>query len=804
MEPLTLQLRHGHDEAIECWDDDGELECDEDIQLRTASRATSVTNSSFRRSEHRDSISSRHSARSDLDSNAGDGEDWQVPLLDNDDQVTKMAIASATRAGIPLPADVPKSALVGGSIKRLGRRSPKKTPTDDWSEDVEFPGPDGTLELKQPQESTFPELLQPVSSTATSPVKSNPAPWNDDIPSSLQSISAKLHGFRDEDDDGLDLGDIPTIKVPKARSPQKTASPIPAEPEVEDFGQDFELPAGNSPLQLSSKKPNDKTSSPVLDDFDLDWSEGSIGVRFGGTARDRPSNASSSMSVVSPSISSNLTMASDDDFLDGLVIPQEPLDLNTTLRKKQDVNSADITGNSHKPHADQESSGLDDFFSGLETEGDNALTGKRQSLNPNIKYKSERPESAARQSGTTITFTPSSGSPKTRLPRLSDHSRSHSTHLETVSELGASPSRFPGVQPRTEDNYRSRLLRQGPTSVSNRSTLSQRLIEARAPKGPVGNDHASSSSNHLARNKQSLLATRNSRASAQPVESPRYHGSSHSVAGLTVRPFTPTGDTKPSTRRVSSRSFPADDFGNQSPHDGVKEYRRCLRANSSGSGNALGLQGSTARTSRFSRSEPISGNFRESNVEGKASQRPLNRSTRRRHFGDGSELESFDDLPTSTSTESRFIKNPTGRGAPRPFRSRPKLNQNTPQRPETPSQPATPVTATGTPPSFTPRFARDTNASRIAREQRIASMTASSKSRESNPLVPLSANSKANSTLRGQIDSASISGRRQKASALPRRKPHLIKPMGHGVQEARCESLLHLCPVDPLTNTHRR
>ena len=106
MDSLPHQLRPGTDEPIECWDDDDDLQFNGDVQFRTASSAGSITNSSFRPSGHRDSISSRLSARSDLDSNVGD-EDWQVPLYENDEFAKEEAIASAKTAGIPIPTDFP-------------------------------------------------------------------------------------------------------------------------------------------------------------------------------------------------------------------------------------------------------------------------------------------------------------------------------------------------------------------------------------------------------------------------------------------------------------------------------------------------------------------------------------------------------------------------------------------------------------------------------------------------------------------------------------------------------------------------
>ncbi|KAL8949139.1 MAG: hypothetical protein Q9183_007630, partial [Haloplaca sp. 2 TL-2023] len=85
-------------------------------------------------------------------------------------------------------------------------------------------------------------------------------------------------------------------------------------------------------------------------------------------------------------------------------------------------------------------------------------------------------------------------------------------------------------------------------------------------------------------------------------------------------------------------------------------------------------------------------------------------------------------------------------------------------------------------PDFTPRFARDTNASRMAREQRIGSVNATLHAtpslptvRESGPLSTLSTN------FRNQISSrptASPSVARARRGKGPPQKPQLIKQVG--------------------------
>ncbi|KAL5355462.1 hypothetical protein BJX96DRAFT_49109 [Aspergillus floccosus] len=804
MEPLTLRMRQDDEETIECWDDDDDLQCYGDIQLRAASTATSVTNGSVRRSGHRDSISSRLSARSDLDSNVGTDEDWQVQLLDNDDIVNEEAISSARNAGIPLPANVPKSALVGGTIKRLGRRKPKKDFIDDWSEEVELPGPDSVLELKTPQASCFPESLRQVSSTATSPVKITATPfWSDDTHMHLHSALTELDKLQDADV-ATDFEDVPTIKVPKSRSPQRASiadGPKPGtENSAEDnFEDDFEFPDSDDVLRLSPRKSNARNSSPPPEELDVDWSEGSIGVRFGGTTRDRRSNPSSSVTAVSPSASSCVTGESEDEGLDGLVIPEGPLDLESPLRKRKEPGQLGAT---KEVDVRQQPQDTDDFFSGLEIDDGDAFDARRLSINPNVKRKAERPGSPTRRSATTLTFTNSTVSPKTRIPRPSGHDRL-STHLETVSESGAPLFRFRDsisrVNTHSSNPSVSSLPAVGSTSFSPSPPSATRVTGSRPLKESAYNEGVGGGRLPL-RSKRSLPTLRNT---PQLSISPSLQGSPQSSTSRpsisTVRPKTPIDrlgiDVRQTTRRVQPPFIPAGASENQSHHARVKSHRHSRRTNSDTINDSFSSQGFASRSSRSSRSDIFDGNPSDASPENfiAGGKRTLTRPTRRRNFGDGSELASFDDLPTSSSAESKFIKNPSGRGAPKTLRNKLTRSQTIPSRNET--TPPTVQHFSSKSSDSIPRFARDTNASRIAREQRIASLNLSSKNRDDNALTSLNSKWRSQTISRVPSSSLSIKTKKSRPRSGSGNKPHLIKPLGTGVQEPRSLNGMHYNPA---------
>ncbi|EAW14663.1 putative cytokinesis regulator (Byr4) [Aspergillus clavatus NRRL 1] len=809
MEPLTTQLRHGDEETIECWDDDGDLQCFEDIHIRTASTTTSITNSSILRSSHRDSISSRRSARSDLDSTLGDDEDWQVQLQDDDELLSEEAIASAKGAGIPLPANIPKSALIGGTIKRLGRRKPRRNFVDDWTDDVELPGPDTVLELKSVQETAFPESLRQLSSAATSPVKSPTACfWGDDVPTQLQSALTNLDRATDHlgnallDTNDID-DDVPTIRVAMPRTPETTSTALESSRMkvnrvLENLESDFELPVDDLPLRLSTRKTGLGATSPTPEEFDVEWSEGSIGVRFGGTQRDHRSNPSSIVSVVSPSASSCLTGESEDEGLDGLIIPEGPLDLESSLKKRLDTFSPRNVQYPKPGQAETDAADTDDFLLGLDIESGGAFDLKKLSLNPNIKCKTEHPGSPARRSATSITFTNTSVSPKSRIPRLSSHDL-HSTHLETVSESGVPLPKSPSSQFRVRGHASHASVSGFPSAIPSTSptpsTSGRRRTASRLTRDSLSGDQPSAR-NQVLRTKRSMPTMRNVHLAATVTcsqNSQPQHDDSMRPYPSNIRPKTPVdrvgNDLRYSNRRSQMPFIPAGASEKQSHHVNVKSHRHSRWTNSDSSAENLGSQMPMFRHPRLKRQINLGSNTEEPRPEAliTAPKQAITKPTRRRNFGDGSELESFDDLPTSSSIERRFIKNPTGRGVPKSIRDRFSQNRSLYSQMDHPDSKPTPGTMS-TMPNLTPRFARDTNASRTAREERIASMASSAKNRASNALSPLSPNWRTQSSSRTpSASSTSLPMRSQKNKSFTSSggKPLLIKPMGKEVQEPR-------------------
>lgn len=819
MEPLTLKPRPVV-EDIECWDDDEDLQGNDEINFRSASVTTTNTNVSASTS-HRDSISSRISTRSDQDSNCGPEDDWQVLIPGDGESIATDAtdaIASANSAGIPIPTTVPSSALLGGTIKHLVGRKLKKVLGEDWGEDLELRGLEkGGLKIRKLEGRNYPDTLRQISAAFQTPAHAKALGGinvAERQPSSQdgKSINSNIDKFRDEENDDF-FGDVPTIKLRKNRSPQKPVNfepPVKAAKDTDSFEEDLELPANGGPLKLPARKEVPKTPMALhhQDDFDSEWAEGSLGTRFGGTRRDGRSNRSSSISALSPSVSSCLTAESEDEGLDCLVLPDGPLKLDEALKKRKENATSEVASFPEEKKPDKQAASKEDFFSGIEI-GDGAVfdSGKA-TLNRNIKVKTTRPASPARRTSTTLTFTSkplsaASKTPTTRIPLPQRGQDRPKTTLESVSEVGGPVPMYRRSQSRVGGHSAQSSISSIPTpsnpasaSVTGPSTPSRRGLGNKASREGLRTEPTTTSA-QLLRAKRSMPLIRSQQSPAKPPLSsnrPPSRGDSGGRQGLPSRPKTPVDrsgaeSSLGNTRKPPVPFLPAGSAHSQSHHISIKSSRHFRRHDSSESNNQTSLR-PTSRLSSAHRPETPTGRTRkdlapEHLAREAAAKRTVTKPTRRRNFGDGSELEVFDDLPTSVTSESKFVKQPVGHGKPK-LSTRSKLGQQShipsPSRTETPLPPTGPMSPTK--PEYTPRFARDTNASRIAREQRTGSTSVNLRA-EGGPLAPVSTNWKAQIAARGLASPSAHRGRKGKLPGTAT-KPCLIKPMGEGVHEPKC------------------
>ncbi|KAH0292210.1 hypothetical protein M436DRAFT_37884 [Aureobasidium namibiae CBS 147.97] len=350
----------------------------------------------------------------------------------------------------------------------------------------------------------------------------------------------------------------------------------------------------------------------------------------------------------------------------------------------------------------------DDFESGLDIGAGNVFDPSKLTLHRNIQQRQAKSSSSTRAPTTTLTFSEKPSA--TRIPRPVPSSKPAS-RLEPVFEPGATLVTRQRPQPSTSGsnflrNKRSMPVLRGPPQHTAKPV----------PFLPAG---SSAQSHHQ------TTAKPPSRASAYHL---RREGEPQRSQSPTPRPYS----------RLSSGYVPD----------------------------------TPSRSGRRADLAPAA-LAREA-----ASKRTVTKPSRRRNFGDGTELDLFDDLPTSSTKESRYLKQPSARGAPKSVRNIPSRIDVTgstkiplPERMQTPA----PVTPRSPMPmksfqdqSNTPRYLRDTAASRIARESRLRA-AGTGRPKSEGPLMPVSTNWKAQIAARSPHTSPS-------ASRIKAKRPQLIAP----------------------------
>jgi hypothetical protein len=367
----------------------------------------------------------------------------------------------------------------------------------------------------------------------------------------------------------------------------------------------------------------------------------------------------------------------------------------------------------------------EDFFADIDIGSGNVFDPRKLKPHRNVQHKSEKQSSSSYSTATTtLTFTDKPTA--SRIPRPLSSSKS-SAKLEPVFESGGTQGTNPVPRPRRPE----------PTTTSAQ----------------------------LLKSKRSMPMLRNT--NIPPPSNPR--------------PFLPAGNSHAQSHNINARASQShlrrDSDPNRPLSPSMRSYSRLS--------NAV-VPDTPSRNAR--RDVAPAALARDASIK-----RPMTKPTRRRQFGDGSELDTFDDLPTSATKESRFVKQPSlpklgAAASARPLRqalSHSKL-QNGPDRTTT----STPMPPTPRTPSMkfenssvgTPRFARDTAASRIAREQRLSDARGQPQQRPrgDGPLMPVSTNWKAQVAARSPHASPSALRRKK-----PGQLPQLIKPMGAHVAKSK-------------------
>lgn len=501
----------------------------------------------------------------------------------------------------------------------------------------------------------------------------------------------------------------------------------------DDWDNDLEMPDGG--LQLRAKK----APEPQDEEFDdFDDLEGSLGTRFAGTKRSGRGR-SSSASGMSPSLGS-VTAESEEDALGGLELPEGPMDFDAILKKRRAAEAELSDLSQQSPQIEQPSTvnvhkkskllsnDNDDFLNDFDLGGGEILDPRKTRFNKNLKIKNAAKTPApVQRAGTTLNF----------------HDKPTDKPLHMRSHL-----------PR-------------PVSGTKQTSRLEPVFESGAPQAIHERRQPTTTSSQLLRSKRSMPAIggqRNLPATQKPSFIPAGVSRPSHNAAQRAMPYHLRRDSDPNRQGAQSppprpHSRLSNSFVPDTPSRGGRQQRKDMAP------AALAREAAAKRT--------------------------LTKPARRRNWGDGSELEIFDDLPTSQTKESKYTKEPAGRGPPRTgirqTQSRTDLRDLTkraiPDRMMTPAPPRTPASPTKgfhDTQNHTPSYLRDTAASRIARESRLGNNNP--RPRSEGPLQPLSTNWKAQIAARSPHTSPSA--QRQKARRI---QPTLIKNMGQTM--AKSESL---------------
>lgn len=501
----------------------------------------------------------------------------------------------------------------------------------------------------------------------------------------------------------------------------------------DDWGNDLELPS-DAGEGLKLKAPMPRTPAEEQDDFD-DWGEGSLGIRFAGTRREARGGRSSSVSAMSPSMGSCMTLESEDDDLTGLVLPNEPLDFNARLEKlkKTDLPTPDVSPLPPQHKREPPPTSAPTFVPPPE------LTSSPPAASiPTPPLESEpsptpKPKGAEDEEDFLDGLDFGGGEVfDTKKLTLNRNVVVKKPPTKQAAPPAARPATTLTFTDKPEKPSVSKIPR--PLPATNRSRLTP-VYESGASQPGHSRPIPTTTSAQLLRAKRSAPLLRNN----------------HGPTSRTPVPFLPAGRgsaqshhamSKPASQSHLRRD--SDPRRPQSPS--MRSYSRQSTATPVDTPSRLGMRRDMAPS------------------VARQPQKILQPKGRKRDYGNGSELEVFDDLPTSASKEKQFEKAPRNVASNKSLRTQPSNSRlPMPDRISTP-MPQTPRSPTKM--DTTPRFARDTAASRNAREQRLAGIRA----RGDGPIAPTQINWKVHVAAKSPLNSPTAHRKRGSGQ-----KPQLIQ-----------------------------
>ncbi|KAF2742966.1 hypothetical protein M011DRAFT_471853 [Sporormia fimetaria CBS 119925] len=446
----------------------------------------------------------------------------------------------------------------------------------------------------------------------------------------------------------------------------------------DDWGQDLELPPENGKLELKPQLPR----TPFDEQDDFEWGEGSLGIRFAGARRDTRGGRSSTASAMSPSMGSCMTLESEDDDMAGLLLPTEPLDFKARLEKL--TRSEQLTPD-HSP------------LPAHHSRGPPPTSAPVPQLAPSLLPPPPEVDPVPKPSPEPVKPAP----PEEKEDDFLDGLDIGSPHALDTTKLTLNPKLVVKKQPSLKPSVPVAARAAATITFTDKpstSRIPRPLPPSRTRLTPVYETGAAVGSN-----RQMPTTT-----SAQLLRAKRSAPALRNTYGTAPRPpvpFLPAGSATAQSHHVKGKSSQGHLRRDSDPRRPVSPSMR-----------------SYSRLSIIAPPETPKGQARgelstAANSRGSGIRRSMGKLPgTKKIYGEGNELDAFDDLPISAAKEKQFEKQPKNVNG-KTLRHLPGTRLPMPDRMVTP-QPQTPRS----PPrvDHTPRFARDTAASRIAREQRLA------------------------------------------------------------------------------------
>ncbi|TFK77224.1 hypothetical protein BDN72DRAFT_873603 [Pluteus cervinus] len=559
------------------------------------------------------------------------------------------------------------------------------TPRETW-EDTDFDLPDDSIDDGEDWdiEMDLGKTGGAKAKAVVAGIAARSESSSSNTPTHAISIRPPLPQPQDLDDDDDDEG-VSTIKVAALPKPiPKSNGPPP--PIDEDFEGDFAIPNNLTQLSLAPLSLNHRSSRHSLEWGDRDQTSSSQSSdaysSLGFTDASPSSNSASSVSLPDTETSED-----DEDDLEGLVIPPSLFDthqgkrhLTTILEAKKKAQYAGPQSKTAKPDPEE------DFEIGLLIEDDVDLSPSRLLHNTQQPQKSHqsharsktlpaqrpplRPSSRLRSDRAKSPFNapPPASARQLEKLRLSPSPPLTQSRSQNFQSLASAPitsptTSFLSVKPGSLRGQKSHSGLKPPTPPGSiRKVLRKASLSSLFDNNAQASGSGSNTAPRAARYEEPTAA---SRAKSHKNSTSRMHAPEFKVPP--TRPSTPSSNTAairltmPTQSRLKSRPTVSGLFSNA-----VASSSSSSRATSPVHPPPRPPSTTSLRSMRAATLQPAP-------TKQPSAPKILRKPKRQLTYGDGTELDGFEDLPTNREQEARYHVQPKGFGNRIPGGSYPHL-----------------------------------------------------------------------------------------------------------------------------------